>query len=100
MAYNYPQYRADRLSNHIPRLSNEGVDLLSNFLQFEGKKRISAEEAMTHGYFGNLGKRVMALLDTTSIFSLPEIQLEKETVRPTVSPDPANSPSRRQSLLL
>lgn len=123
-------------------------------LQFEGKKRISAEESMTHFYFGNLGKRVMALPDSkiradlcplltgayrdftifptvvsaTSIFSLPEIQLEKETVRPTVSADPgsasvliqtsvllqewvktkspnqfsfslANSPSRRRSLL-
>lgn len=33
-------------------------------LEFEGKKRISAEEAMTHGYFGNLGKRVMALPDS------------------------------------
>ncbi|CAG07271.1 unnamed protein product, partial [Tetraodon nigroviridis] len=79
VAYNYPQYRADRLSNHTPRLSSEGVDLLSKFLQFEGKKRISAEESMTHCYFGNLGKRAMALPDTTSIFSLPEIQLEKET---------------------
>lgn len=33
-------------------------------LKFEGKKRISAEEAMAHGYFGNLGKRVMALPDS------------------------------------
>lgn len=109
---------------------------------------------MTHFYFGNLGKRVVALPDSkiradlctllmdayrdvtifptvvsaTSIFSLPEIQLEKEAVRPTVSADPgsasvliqtsvllkewvktkglnqfffslANSPSRRRSLL-
>lgn len=71
---------------------------------------------MTHCYFGNLGKRVMALPDSkikadlstltgayrditilpivvsaTSIFSLPEIQLEKETVRPTVSADPGSA---------
>uniref|UniRef100_A0A7N9B0W4 Cyclin dependent kinase 16 n=1 Tax=Mastacembelus armatus TaxID=205130 RepID=A0A7N9B0W4_9TELE len=84
---NYPQYRAERLSNHTPRLSSEGVQLLSEFLQFEGKKRISAEESMSHCYFSNLGNRVMSLPDTASIFSLPEIQLEKETTKPTATPD-------------
>uniref|UniRef100_A0A674EQR4 Cyclin dependent kinase 16 n=1 Tax=Salmo trutta TaxID=8032 RepID=A0A674EQR4_SALTR len=46
--------------------------------QFEGKKRISAEEAMRHPYFHSLGDRVLTLPDTTSIFSLQDIQLEKE----------------------
>uniref|UniRef100_A0A8C6U5I9 Cyclin-dependent kinase 16 n=1 Tax=Neogobius melanostomus TaxID=47308 RepID=A0A8C6U5I9_9GOBI len=78
VAYNYPQYRGERLSNHTPRLSSEGVELLSKFLQFEGKKRVSADEAMSHAYFRVLGKKVLTLLDTTSIFSLPEIQLERE----------------------
>ncbi|XP_023254994.1 cyclin-dependent kinase 16-like, partial [Seriola lalandi dorsalis] len=87
VTYNYPQYRAERLSNHTPRLSSEGVELLSKFLQFEGKKRISAVESLNHRYFSNLGVRVMSLPDTTSIFSLPEIQLEKETTRPTATPD-------------
>uniref|UniRef100_A0A3Q3WK75 cyclin-dependent kinase n=1 Tax=Mola mola TaxID=94237 RepID=A0A3Q3WK75_MOLML len=91
VAYNYPQYRAERLSNHTPRLNIEGVELLSKFLQFEGKKRISADESMTHRYFSNLGNRVRALPDTTSIFSLPEIQLEKEAIRPTVTPDTGNT---------
>ncbi|XP_019205430.1 cyclin-dependent kinase 16 isoform X3 [Oreochromis niloticus] len=101
VAFNYPQYRAERLSNHTPRLSTEGVELLSEFLQFEGKKRISADESMNHAYFSNLGKRVKLLPDTTSIFTLPEIQLEKETMRPTAAaaPDPANSPNRRRSML-
>ncbi|XP_069581929.1 cyclin-dependent kinase 16 isoform X1 [Brachyistius frenatus] len=100
VAFNYPQYRAERLSNHTPRLSNDGVDLLSKFLQFEGKKRTSAEEAMRHRYFSSLGSRVMSLPDTTSIFNVPEIQLEKEATRPTAAAaDPANSPSRRRSLL-
>ncbi|KAM9856074.1 cyclin-dependent kinase 16 [Aulostomus maculatus] len=99
VAYNYPQYRAERLSNHTPRLSSEGVELLSRFLQFEGKKRISADRSMTHPYFSNLGNRVLTLPDTTSIFSLPGIELEKETIRPPVPPDPVNSPTRRRSLL-
>ncbi|XP_026222923.1 cyclin-dependent kinase 16 isoform X3 [Anabas testudineus] len=91
MTYNYPQYRAETLSNHTPRLSSEGVELLSKFLQFEGRKRISAEESMKHHYFTNLGNRVMSLPDTMSIFSLPEIHLEKETTRPTATPDPGNT---------
>ncbi|XP_062283473.1 cyclin-dependent kinase 16 isoform X1 [Scomber scombrus] len=99
VTYNYPQYRAERLSNHTPRLSSEGVELLSKFLQFEGKKRISADESMSHRYFSNFGNRVLTLPDTMSIFSLPEIQLEKEAIRPTVAPEPANSPNRRRSLL-
>ncbi|XP_031694779.1 cyclin-dependent kinase 16-like [Anarrhichthys ocellatus] len=100
VAYNYPLYRAERLSNHTPRLSTEGVELLSKFLKFEGKKRISAAESMNHRYFSNLGNRVMMLLDTMSIFSLPEIQLEKETIRPTLTSDPVNSPAKRRGLLL
>nr|XP_020469394.1 cyclin-dependent kinase 16-like [Monopterus albus] len=99
VTYNYPQYRADTLSNHTPRLSSEGVELLSEFLQFEGKKRISADDSMNHRYFSNLGHRVMLLPDTTSIFSLPEIQLEKETTKPTATPNQANSPTRRRSML-
>ncbi|KAM3617591.1 uncharacterized protein V6R79_008545 [Siganus canaliculatus] len=99
MAYNYPEYRAERLSSHTPRLSSEGVELLSKFLQFEGKNRISADVSMTHHYFRHLGDRVMSLPDTTSIFSLAEIHLEKETVRLTVTPEAANSPTRRRSLL-
>uniref|UniRef100_A0A8C7T4Y4 cyclin-dependent kinase n=1 Tax=Oncorhynchus mykiss TaxID=8022 RepID=A0A8C7T4Y4_ONCMY len=78
ISYNYPRYRADCLRNHTPRLDNEGVELLSKLLQFEGKKRISAEEAMRHLYFHSLGDRVITLPDSTSIFSLQDIQLEKE----------------------
>uniref|UniRef100_A0A3P8U8M3 Cyclin dependent kinase 16 n=1 Tax=Amphiprion percula TaxID=161767 RepID=A0A3P8U8M3_AMPPE len=99
VSFNYPQYRAERLSNHTPRLSSDGVELLSKFLQFEGKKRVSADHAMSHHYFSHFGNRVMSLPDTTSIFSLPEIHLERETTRPLAAPEPANSPTRRRSLL-
>uniref|UniRef100_A0AAX7V9H6 cyclin-dependent kinase n=1 Tax=Astatotilapia calliptera TaxID=8154 RepID=A0AAX7V9H6_ASTCA len=91
VAFNYPQYKAERLR----------VELLSEFLQFEGKKRISADESMNHSYFSNLGKRVKLLPDTTSIFTLPEIQLEKEAMRPTAAaPDPATIQSQRAELYL
>uniref|UniRef100_A0A671LQJ5 cyclin-dependent kinase n=1 Tax=Sinocyclocheilus anshuiensis TaxID=1608454 RepID=A0A671LQJ5_9TELE len=64
ISYNYPRYRADCLHNHTPRLDNDGVELLSKLLQFEGKKRIAAEEAMRHQYFHCLGERILTLPDS------------------------------------
>uniref|UniRef100_A0A8C7MCP6 cyclin-dependent kinase n=1 Tax=Oncorhynchus kisutch TaxID=8019 RepID=A0A8C7MCP6_ONCKI len=63
ISYNYPRARHS---------------VCPSVFQFEGKKRISAEEAMRHLYFHSLGDRVITLPDTTSIFSLQDIQLEKE----------------------
>ncbi|XP_069040406.1 cyclin-dependent kinase 16 isoform X3 [Lepisosteus oculatus] len=78
ISFNYPRYRADNLHSHTPRLDSDGVELLSKLLQFEGRKRISADEAMRQPYFHSLGERVVNLPDTTSIFALKEIQLERE----------------------
>lgn len=33
-------------------------------LQFEAKKRVSAEEAITHSYFRSLGEEVQTLADS------------------------------------
>ncbi|XP_030049739.1 cyclin-dependent kinase 16 isoform X1 [Microcaecilia unicolor] len=77
----YPKYYPDPIQKHAPRLDLEGSDLLSQLLQFEGKRRISAEEAMRHPYFHFLGERVHKLPDTSSIFALKEIQLQKEMVQ-------------------
>lgn len=77
---------------------------------------------MGHAYFSNLGNKVMTLPDSkcspqpideftmlvpdeltrivisaTSIFSLPEIQLEKEIVRPAVTPDPGDITTPRHT---
>ncbi|KAJ0036520.1 hypothetical protein NQD34_005197 [Periophthalmus magnuspinnatus] len=96
VAYNYPQYRGERLSNHTPRYQT-----VTAAAYFEGKKRVSADEAMNHPYFSALGRKVLTLPDTTSIFSIPEIQLERELIRPPASVDPVGqiSPSHRRSLL-
>ncbi|XP_041093132.1 cyclin-dependent kinase 16-like isoform X2 [Polyodon spathula] len=91
-SYNYPRYRADSLCSHAPRLDSDGVDLLSRLLQFEGRNRISAEAAMRHPYFRSLGERIVKLPDTTSIFALKEIQLEKDPDFRTASiPDSVSS---------
>lgn len=80
---------------------------------------------MGHAYFSNLGNKVMTLPDSkcspqrisevtllvrdeltwtvvsaTSIFSLPEIQLEKEIVRPAVTHDPGDAHACRQTYIV
>ncbi|XP_053156679.1 cyclin-dependent kinase 16 isoform X2 [Hemicordylus capensis] len=99
--YNYPKYRPEALINHASRLDNDGADLLGKLLQFEGRKRISADEAMQHLFFHSLGERVLKLPDTTSIFALKEIQLQKETgLRSASLPESVNGQNGRPSLLL
>ncbi|NWI00636.1 CDK18 kinase, partial [Tichodroma muraria] len=77
-AYNFTQYRAQPLINHAPRLDTEGIDLLASLLLYRAKGRISAEAALQHPYFKSLGERVHLLPDNASIFSLKEIQLQKD----------------------
>uniref|UniRef100_A0A8C3Y960 cyclin-dependent kinase n=1 Tax=Catharus ustulatus TaxID=91951 RepID=A0A8C3Y960_CATUS len=98
-AYNFSQYRAQPLLNHAPRLDSEGVDLLTNLLLYRAKGRISAEAALQHPYFRSLGERVHLLPDTASIFSLKEIQLQKDPGhRGSAFQHSARGKNRRQSI--
>ncbi|XP_023681624.1 cyclin-dependent kinase 16-like isoform X2 [Paramormyrops kingsleyae] len=76
--YKLPRYYAESLVKHAPRIDSDGHNLLSQLLQFEAKKRISAEEAIRHPYFHSLGEQVQTLPDTASIFSVKGIQLQKD----------------------
>jgi cyclin-dependent kinase len=56
-----PLYRADmpvyppkKLREVLPRLDKNGIDLLSQMLRYDPKKRITAEQAMRHPYFDDL----------------------------------------------
>ncbi|XP_034732315.1 cyclin-dependent kinase 17-like isoform X2 [Etheostoma cragini] len=76
--YNFPQYHSEPLVNHAPRIDNDGHNLLSMLLQFEAKRRVSAEDALRHSYFKCFGEQVQTLADTASIFSVKGIQLQKD----------------------
>ncbi|XP_053562314.1 LOW QUALITY PROTEIN: cyclin-dependent kinase 16-like [Bombina bombina] len=97
--YNYPKYYPDPIQKHAARLDTDGANLLSKLLQLEGKRRISAEDAMRHLYFQELGERIHKLPDTTSIFTLKEISLEPENNQRPIS-EPVHIQSRRLSLVL
>ncbi|CAL9703127.1 unnamed protein product [Knipowitschia caucasica] len=98
--YKFPQYQVEPLVNHAPRIDSDGHDLLSLLLKFEAKKRISAEEATKHAYFKSLGDQVQILADTTSIFSVKGVALQKDPgKRSTIYPESSQGKSRRQSVL-
>ncbi|XP_019369527.1 PREDICTED: cyclin-dependent kinase 18 [Gavialis gangeticus] len=98
-AYSFTQYRAQPLINHAPRLDTDGIDLLTNLLLYEAKSRISAEAALRHPYFKSLGERVHLLPDNASIFTLKEIQLQKDPgYRGSVFQQSGRGKNRRQSI--
>uniref|UniRef100_A0A673B9C2 cyclin-dependent kinase n=1 Tax=Sphaeramia orbicularis TaxID=375764 RepID=A0A673B9C2_9TELE len=100
-SYNFPKYKPQPLINHAPRLDGEGIELLLSFLKYESKKRISAEEAMKHSYFRQLGMRVHVLPENVSIFTLKEVQLQRDPgYRSSSYPESGNGKiNRRQSML-
>lgn len=54
--HEYPQWGPQSLSKAVPGLEEAGVDLLSQMLQYEPSKRLSAKKAMEHSYFDDLDK--------------------------------------------
>lgn len=60
---------------------------------------MSAEAALSHPYFQSLGERIHQLDDTASIFSLKEIQLQKDPgYRGLAFQHPGRGKNRRQSI--
>lgn len=79
-----PHHTGRDLKSLVPRLTSEGIDLLSNFLKCNPLSRISASEAMYHAYFNSLPAKIHDLSDLDSIFSIPMIKLLVEhPIEPT-----------------
>uniref|UniRef100_A0A3B3UPM5 Cyclin dependent kinase 17 n=1 Tax=Poecilia latipinna TaxID=48699 RepID=A0A3B3UPM5_9TELE len=101
-SYNFPKYKPQPLINHAPRLDSDGIELLTFVsLQYESKARISADEAMKHSYFRQLGMRVHTLPESVSMFTLKELQLQRDPgYRNSSYPESGNGNiNRRQSML-
>uniref|UniRef100_A0A671T778 cyclin-dependent kinase n=1 Tax=Sinocyclocheilus anshuiensis TaxID=1608454 RepID=A0A671T778_9TELE len=98
-SYNFPKYKPQPFINHAPRLDTEGIELLLSFLRYESKKRISADESMKHSYFKSLGMRVNTLSENISIFTLKEVQLQRDPGYRNSSYPETGVKNRRQSML-
>ncbi|XP_045116678.1 cyclin-dependent kinase 17-like isoform X2 [Portunus trituberculatus] len=77
--YNFNTYQGESLLARAPRLAHDSaLGLLSKFLLYEAKKRISAATAMKHPFFESLGHSIHTLKDQESIFSCPGLVLTRD----------------------
>uniref|UniRef100_A0A7R9TX12 cyclin-dependent kinase n=1 Tax=Prasinoderma coloniale TaxID=156133 RepID=A0A7R9TX12_9VIRI len=50
----FPQWEGKPLSQLVPQLDEDGIDLLGKFLAYDPTKRISARDALAHPYFNGV----------------------------------------------
>uniref|UniRef100_A0A1I7XRK3 cyclin-dependent kinase n=1 Tax=Heterorhabditis bacteriophora TaxID=37862 RepID=A0A1I7XRK3_HETBA len=78
--YAHRSYQIEPLIRQIPRLDAHGFELLMKFLQYEGRDRISAREAMHHQFLRILSPKLLQLRDEQSVMDLDGVDLEREPV--------------------
>ncbi|KAK8740748.1 hypothetical protein OTU49_002681 [Cherax quadricarinatus] len=77
--YSFPTHTGEPLLARAPRLAHDSaLGLLTKFLLYEAKKRISAAAAMKHPFFESLGHTIHTLKDQDSIFSCPGLMLTRD----------------------
>ncbi|MCL4123357.1 UNVERIFIED_CONTAM: hypothetical protein GTU68_015449 [Idotea baltica] len=95
--YAHPFYQGESLLSRAPRLAQDSAHgLLTKFLLFEARKRISASQALKHCFFESLGHTIHTLKDQDSIFSCPGVMLTRDTT--SRQTNGSQSKSRRQSM--
>ncbi|VDN92287.1 unnamed protein product [Brugia pahangi] len=95
----FPHYRPNVLQNACSRIDQHANDLLHRLLQYEGRKRLSAADALQHSFLQCLPRAVFELSDCESVMSVPGVRLVKDSVLSDRT-SRNNRSSRRQSLLL
>lgn len=98
--YRFPEYQPENLVARAPRLDTDGISLLSGFLKFEARRRVSAKDAMKTPYFASFGPGVQTLGDNESVMTVPGMHLSRDPGYRSTSFQPNQSKSRRQSMLL
>ncbi|VDM43961.1 unnamed protein product [Toxocara canis] len=100
-SYKFPHYYPTHLPNICPRIDQNAFDLLLRLLQYEGRARLSASQALEHAFVrSSLPAAVFELSDCESVMSVPGVRLARESVsRPSHAHGRTRS-NRRQSLLL
>ncbi|KAJ8306821.1 hypothetical protein KUTeg_014905 [Tegillarca granosa] len=53
----FPKWPQQSVSNIVPHLAGEGLDLLTKMLKYEPSQRVSAKSALTHPYFSGVCKQ-------------------------------------------
>lgn len=74
-SYDFPNLRAERLFNRLPRLDASGINLLMRFLRYRPSDRVSAEVAKRDHFFACLPEEVHHASEKESIFDIPGIYM-------------------------
>lgn len=98
-SYKFPYYYPSHLPNICPRIDQTSLDLLLRLLQYEGRSRLSAAEALEHAFVRTLPQAIFELSDCESVMSVPGVRLAREPNMNRSSAHKSRS-NRRQSLLL
>ncbi|KAL3645426.1 hypothetical protein CASFOL_010606 [Castilleja foliolosa] len=82
--HEYPQWTPKPMSSAVPGLDENGLHLLSEMLQYEPSKRISAKKAMEHPYFGILGlvQAVLLILASKPLLSFMGVKYDSQMSSP------------------
>ncbi|KAK4291343.1 hypothetical protein Pmani_035820 [Petrolisthes manimaculis] len=95
--YSFTSYSGEPLLARAPRLAHDSaLGLLTKFLLYEAKKRISASVATKHPFFESLGHTIHTLKDQDSIFSCPGLMLTRDHSYKVTNGNQART--RRQSM--
>jgi len=98
--YAFPQYVVEPLINQAPRMDVNGLDMLAHLLQFEGRSRMSAREALRHPFLRSvLPSAVFELGDQDSVMSVPGVHLIRDAAVTTQSSRSRRNRDRRSYLL-
>ncbi|VBB32606.1 unnamed protein product [Acanthocheilonema viteae] len=96
----FPHYRPNSLQITCPRIDQHANDLLHRLLQYEGRKRLSAADALQHPFLQCLPRAIFELSDCESVMSVPGVRLVKDSVISDRTSCRNTRSSQRQSLLL
>jgi len=77
--YSFSNYTGESLLTRAPKLAQDSaLGLLTKFLPYEARKRLSAQHSLKHPFFESLGRGLHLIKDQDSIFSVPGIMLQKD----------------------
>lgn len=99
-SYKFPHYYPTHLPNLCPRIDQTSHDLLLRLLQYEGRSRLTAAEALDHLFVRCLPQAIFELSDCESVMSVPGVRLAREPNATKCAPHKNSRSNRRQSLLL
>lgn len=76
-----PKKQKIDLATKFPGTSKEGLDLITNLLAFDYRKRYTAEEALQHPYFNDVRDADAEIRHASVIYDFEDVSVDMQTLR-------------------